>query len=285
MGVEAILLDVAGTCIDFGSCAPVEVFKELFKRKGVVVSSDDARKPMGTGKREHLRLMLQESELKEKWEMLHEGNSATDEDIDQMYAEMEPLALEILPQYAIPITGVVKSLFNLKKSFSVKLGLTTGYNRKMLDVSLSPNGLAVFPEKLIDVTIAVDEVKEGRPAPYMLFRCMEELGIYKPSNCVVVGDTVLDIEAGLNAGMWTVGVATSGNLIGCSEDEYLKLSAAEKIKRLTRAREIFFSAGAHYVIEYVSSLEPVIKEINYLISTGTHPLIPYSSAYDNLRGI
>ena len=46
-----------------------------------------------------------------------------------------------------------------------------------------------------------DEVREGRPAPYMLFHCMEASGVVNVRRVANVGDTVLDLQTGHNAGV------------------------------------------------------------------------------------
>ena len=45
--IRAILFDWAGTTIDHGSLAPVEVFIEVFRRMGVSVTIAEARGPWG----------------------------------------------------------------------------------------------------------------------------------------------------------------------------------------------------------------------------------------------
>src|SRR5450756_193021 len=45
--LEAVLLDWAGTTMDFGCMAPARVFVEVFKRKNVPITVEEARAPMG----------------------------------------------------------------------------------------------------------------------------------------------------------------------------------------------------------------------------------------------
>ena len=56
--IRAILFDWAGTTVDHGSRAPVEVFLEVFRRAGVEISAAEARGPMGRAKRDHLEALL-----------------------------------------------------------------------------------------------------------------------------------------------------------------------------------------------------------------------------------
>ena len=43
-----------------------------------------------------------------------------------------------------------------------------------------------------------------------------------------VGDTPVDIEEGLRAGVWTIGVARTGNMIGLSAEDFAALASAEQ---------------------------------------------------------
>lgn len=78
---------------------------------------------------------------------------------------------------------------------------------------------------------------------------------------VKVGDTVSDIQEGLNAGVWSVGVARTGNMIGLNASDLAALSEAELQERLTAARAALKAAGAHYVIDGVSALDRVLDDL------------------------
>ena len=56
--IQAVILDWAGTAVDFGSTSPMSAFKEAFRRAGVEVTDDETRAPMGLLKRDHIRTML-----------------------------------------------------------------------------------------------------------------------------------------------------------------------------------------------------------------------------------
>jgi len=56
--VQAVILDWAGTAVDFGSFAPTAVFLRLFESQGVAITAADARSGMGLMKKDHLRTIL-----------------------------------------------------------------------------------------------------------------------------------------------------------------------------------------------------------------------------------
>ena len=53
--LQAVILDWAGTVVDFGSFAPTQIFVEAFAEFDVQVSIEEARGPMGMGKWDHIR--------------------------------------------------------------------------------------------------------------------------------------------------------------------------------------------------------------------------------------
>ena len=58
--VKAVVLDWAGTVVDFGSRAPMGAFVEVFARFGVPITIAQARGPMGLPKRAHIAALLAE---------------------------------------------------------------------------------------------------------------------------------------------------------------------------------------------------------------------------------
>jgi len=108
----------------------------------------------------------------------------------------------------------------------------------------------------------------------MSTRVAETLDAYPLYGCVKVDDTLPGIEEGLNAGMWAVGVSRSGNEFGLDAAEEAALLASsprEHQARLERARERLSGVGAHFVIDSVAELPPIIEKIGNLIKAGKTP--------------
>ena len=111
--------------------------------------------------------------------------------------------------------------------------------------------------------ITPDLTGASRPTPFMLFECMRRLNIYPPSSVVKVGDTVVDILEGKNAGAWSIGILEGSNLLGLSEEEYEKMDGEELEKRKQKTAEIYRQAGADLVINSIRDLPEAIDEINH----------------------
>ena len=101
-------------------------------------------------------------------------------------------------------------------SAGLKIGTTTGYNAEMMRVLAAEAARRGFEP---DCIVTSDMVPEGRPAPWMALKAAAELGVYPMCAIVKIGDTIPDIQEGLNAGMWTIAVAATGNELGLSQPE------------------------------------------------------------------
>src|SRR5881409_3678305 len=66
--IQAVLLDWAGTTMDFGCMAPAVVFVEVFKRQGVPITMAEARAPMGAHKRVHIRKITEQDAVRKRWQ-------------------------------------------------------------------------------------------------------------------------------------------------------------------------------------------------------------------------
>lgn len=265
-GVQAVILDWAGTTVDFGSFAPTAVFVRLFERHGVAITPTHARSGMGLMKKDHLRAILQLPEVRAAWEAVH-GAPAGDADVDRLYADFEPLQIDVVADYARPIPGLLETVAFIR-SRGWKIGTTTGYTRPMME-ALAQAARAYGYEP--DAIVTPSDAPAGRPYPWMCYKLAIELQVYPMAAMVKVGDTLPDIEEGLNAGMWTVGVALTGNMVGLSEAEFAQLSAEEvaALRREVGAR--FFAAGAHYVIDSIADLPPVLERIDARVRNGEEP--------------
>ncbi len=264
--VQAVIFDWAGTTVDHGSCAPAGVFVQAFALHGLQVSVAQARGPMGIHKREHVRTLLELESVREQFEKA-QRRAATEADIDAIYADATRLQIDCLKDYADPIPGVLKTLAQLRQR-GIKIGSCTGYVTAMMDVLVPAAAAKGFAP---DTWVCASDVTSARPSPQMALLNVIRLDAGPIQACVKVGDTVADVEEGLNAGMWSVAVTLTGNEVGLSEKELAALDAAERERRRTRAADKLARAGAHYVIDAVSDLPGVIAEIEARLARGEAP--------------
>jgi phosphonoacetaldehyde hydrolase len=264
--LKAVILDWAGTIVDYGSCAPAGVFVEVFARRGVPITMAQARGPMGSEKRAHVAAITAMPEVADAWKRTH-GRPCADADIDAMYTDFVPLQIESLPRFADLIPGTFEAVADFRKR-GLKIGTNTGYNAEMMRVLAPETARRGFEP---DCIVTSDTVPEGRPAPWMALQAAAELGVYPMSAIVKIGDTIPDIHEGLNAGMWTIAVAATGNELGLSQPEAEALPPDEREARLAGARERLLMAGAHYVVDGIADTPPILDQIENRLADGERP--------------
>ena len=65
--VKAVVLDWAGTMVDFGCMAPVRALIEVFGEEGFALTDAEARADMGKAKIDHLRAILAAPAVAARW--------------------------------------------------------------------------------------------------------------------------------------------------------------------------------------------------------------------------
>ena len=266
--VQALILDWSGTTADAYVLAPAVVFVEVFKRQRVEISMKEARGPMGLRKDLHIKALTEVDEIKERWKDVH-GNYPDQSDVDRMFADFVPLQLDCLRDYTTLLPGVAEVTQRLQKQ-GIKIGSTTGFVRSMVDILEED---AVKQGYKPDASVAGDEVINGaRPSPHMVFKNLDMLNITPIHSVIKVDDTVSGVGEAVNAGCWGVGVVRYSNYMNVdTADEGENLSEDEIAKRCAETRDILQRAGAHYVIDSLANIEPIIEDVNQRLSRGEKP--------------
>ena len=254
--LNALVLDWAGTTVDFGSLAPARTLQQVFGRVNILLTDAEVRRDMGLPKKDHIREILSIPRVRDAWHELR-GHRPTLSDVDDVYRQFIPLQLSCLAEHSSLIPGVLASVQRFRER-GLKIGSTTGYPRGMLDLLLENSARAGFQP---DCSLSPEDVGGGRPEPFMLYENAVRMRVYPLASIAKIGDTPADIHEGLNAGVWSIGVAGTGNGIGLSDDDFQALSSSERESRLEGARHELERAGAHYVVDTLSELDPVLDEI------------------------
>jgi phosphonoacetaldehyde hydrolase len=254
--ITAVILDWAGTAVDYGSFAPVDAFARAFAAFGVEPTLAEIRAPMGLEKRAHIARMLAEKRLAAQWYERH-GRPCAQRDVDQIYAEFEAALFEALQNFAEPLPGVLETVDWLRAR-RIQIGSTTGYTRGMMDVVVPQAKERGYAP---DCVVCPEDVGAGRPAPYMLWRNLERLGVASIREALKVGDTAADMQEAKNAGCRCVGVLKGSNMLGLSMEEFRVLGADGRQALFGEAKRKYLDAGADYVIEEIARLPELIERI------------------------
>jgi len=278
--IQAVIFDWAGTTVDFGCMAPVMVFVEAFNKYGINVTPGQAREPMGIHKWLHVKKIMEMPAVRKQWKHIH-GRPFNKIDIDTVFDKAAKKQIECLPKYAEPIPGT-RGAIAMLRSRGIKIGSTTGYTRKMLDVLMMESRKHGYSP---DAAVSSSDVPVGRPSPFMCFENVLQLGTWPLETCVKVDDTIPGIQEGLNANMWTIAVAMSGNEVGLSEEQFAQLNGNEKETLRKRIYAKFYAAGAHFVIDDITQIFPCLDEAERRLSNGETPntLKIYSKEIGNIQ--
>ncbi|WP_236209577.1 HAD family phosphatase [Pseudomonas tohonis] len=109
------------------------------------------------------------------------------------------------------------------------------------------------------------------PAPDACWSALASLGVDRLEGCVLVSGEPRLIQAGLNAGLWTVGLATSGRLCGQALGDWQALPSSERDPLRARATLELYRLGAHSVIDHLGELPACLDDLAARRQKGEKP--------------
>lgn len=197
MAIKLVVFDIAGTTVKDQNFVG-QAFSQAMEKNGYPVPEHLINPIMGYKKPVAIRMLLADLEPDE--------SRITDQLIDRIHTDFvnNMIAFYLSYEELAPLPGV-EGVFEALRTAGVKIGLDTGFSKDITDIIIK----RLSWEDKVDAIVASDEVPEGRPAPYMIQRIMNGLGISSPEEVAKVGDTEVDINEGLNAGCrYIIGVTT-----------------------------------------------------------------------------
>ena len=207
MPIELVVFDVAGTTIaDEGAVA--QVFTDALGAAGVPVNRDDVDRVMGLPKPTAIRALLAP----------HRAGEPIDDEVRTIHAAFADAMLHhYRTSSSVRALPGAREALELLRHHGIAVALDTGFDRRLLDAVLERVGWK--EGEVFDVSVASDEVERGRPHSDMIFEAMRRTGVLSTTRVAKVGDTVVDVLEGMNAGCGLVvgvtsGTATKSDLIG-----------------------------------------------------------------------
>lgn len=192
--IDLVVFDMAGTTVRDDGQVPV-AFTAALAEYGVTVGAESIRSLRGASKREAILALLP-------------PGTTRAEQAERAYASFRE---HLARQYAgtARAVGGAADVFAWLRERGIRVALNTGFDRDTTHMLLAALGWATGT---VDAIVCGDEVPQGRPAPYMIFRCMEATGVVSVGRVANVGDTVLDLRAGHNAGVrFNIGVLSGAH--------------------------------------------------------------------------
>jgi phosphonatase-like hydrolase len=193
--LELVIFDLAGTTVEDHGEVP-SAFTAALDEYDIKVTPEQINAVRGSSKRQALLRLIPEGPAQRRL-------------AEAIYGSFrEHLTQRYVSQGVRPVPGAA-SAFRLLREHHVRVALNTGFDRETTGVLLEALG---WNEGTVDAVVCGDDVTQGRPAPYMIFRAMEVTGAGTVHRVANVGDTTLDLQAGYNAGLrWNIGVLTGAH--------------------------------------------------------------------------
>jgi HAD superfamily hydrolase (TIGR01509 family) len=202
---KAIIFDLDGTLID---SLPYHVlaFKDLLLERNIRIDDEYVKKHIGLSTKKILARLKKQYRLKEN--------------IKDLYEERRYHYFKFLGRKNIIFPGVKRVLEDLRITY--KLAVATG-SSEVTFIHSTDKDL----QELFDCVVTINDVREGKPYPDELLLAAKRMKV-KPSECLVVGDSVFDAIAAKRAKIDFIGVTTGYT----SEKQLLKNGAIKVIKSL-----------------------------------------------------
>jgi phosphonoacetaldehyde hydrolase len=252
---DLVILDWAGTMVDFGCQAPVIALREVFAQRGVLISEIGARRDMGKAKADHVRALLQDPVIAVAWFEARGAAPATS-DVEDLMTDLEPLMCNQAARASRLIDGA-RAAVDALRAEGLKVASSTGYTRAMMVAVLRE---AAEQGYVPDHVVCSGETVAGRPTPLMIYKACADLGVWPLSRVVKVDDTEAGVAEGRAAGCFTVGISASGNGVGLSHEALRNLPAAARAAQIATAEKSLLAAGADVVIDTVAELIPALTD-------------------------
>jgi len=234
-------MDIASTVCDMGTQVPLIAMKSAWKEHGVVLPYSILREGMGSKKLDHISITRNAIYTN----FPHFTNKIYKIPDEHILETMEDYTVRTLQQetHHSILFDDLPDLFKKLRTKGYKLGHTTGYTRKMTEPIL--NHWKRYHNYVPDAVVCSDEVPRGRPCPDSIKACSEILGI-KLADCINIDDSDVGNQAGVNAGIKSIGVYEYGNWLG---------------PLLLNSPIINIKAHEHYKIEYITKLNRITPHV------------------------
>jgi phosphonatase-like hydrolase len=216
--IRFVLFDLAGTTVSDGNPGTslvVEALQKTLQSAGVTLDIADITSHRGKDKRAVIRELLQRTQP-------NVSDALVDELLDGFLLRLE----QGLSEFA-EISGASRT-FEFLHGRGIQVGIGSGFPQELVDRIVARFGWK--EQGLVDYAASTETVGAGRPHPAMIRDAMKRFTITDPQQVLKVGDTIMDILEGRNAGAWTVAVLTGTQLRATLESagpDFILKSVAE----------------------------------------------------------
>jgi phosphonoacetaldehyde hydrolase len=241
--IRLVILEWAGTIVDFGALAPVDAWVRLFARHGVEIGAAEVRAASGPSAREQLQAIV--AAVEERWADAHGGRGPTPAEIDKLALEYGPLELEAVITHATAIPGAAAAVSALRNR-GLQVGGAAGHRTGVS---------AALEDRARAQGLVLDGAVSG----------------FEPMHTVRISGGVTGVAEARKAGVWSVGVAATGSEVGLDEASFSALSPEEQRRRVLVACDRLLDAGAHTVMESIADAPALVDALDARLARGERP--------------
>jgi pyrophosphatase PpaX len=181
--ISAVLFDIDGTLLDTSEYI-IQAFEHTLTQEGFDDAAQDRRKIQSI-----IGLPLMEC-----YKTLTTSSDERSKHMASIHHEFQKEKLDLV----VPFAGTRKSLETLKKA-GLKIAACTTRSNKSMHSTLEHARIMDY----FDVIICPEDTANHKPHPEPLLKALQVVDVL-PQHAVMVGDSVVDIQAGKNAGTQTV---------------------------------------------------------------------------------
>ena len=224
--IKLVVFDLAGTVLDEQNIV-YKTFHRCINESGIPVSYEKVIE-IGAGKEKSqaVRDILSQYSLDSSLHIQGAIYNFFLQELSNKYSSLE----------VKPMLGA-EEVFMKLRTLKIFIAFNTGYNRTTTEQLIAK--LNWKKQVHYDLIITSSEVARSRPAPDMIWRAMELLGIQSADKVIKVGDSCTDIIEGKNAGCrFSIGITTGAQ----THDELL-------------------TSSPDFVIDQLNELLPIIKGV------------------------
>ncbi len=109
------------------------------------------------------------------------------------------------------------------------------------------------------------------PAPNACWQALMTLDSQRLDGCVLVSGEPRLLQSGLNAGLWTIGLASCGSLCGLSPQQWQALTEQQREHKRGKATVALYGLGVHSVIDHLGELGTCLADIRLRQLNGEKP--------------
>lgn len=197
--IKLVVFDMAGTTVDEDNV----VYKTLMNALNESDFDFDLNTVLEIGAGQEKR-----QAIKDLARLVHPEFS--EESIDSIFEDFKIKLKQAYQDLEVKAQPGADVLFDFLRGKGIRIALNTGYDRPTAERLVEKIGWQEGED--FDLLVTASDVSGSRPAPDMIDYARTKLGVDAPEEVAKVGDSIIDIEEGKNAGCgMNIGVTTGAH--------------------------------------------------------------------------